>query len=94
MLMPKIEKMSNGVNKEQPDLFPREFRPEKQEDETGHEPTPEEQILILKMQGEKNVKKIITEKDRKTEKEKAKKSLEWLRRFIKKETKEGQKEIF
>ncbi|MEK7599072.1 MAG: hypothetical protein AAB474_01285 [Patescibacteria group bacterium] len=82
------------MNKEQPDLFPRKNHPEQQEDETGHEPTPEEQVLILKMQGEKNVKKVITEKDRRTEKEKAKKSLDRLRQKLKKETKEGQKEMF
>ena len=59
-----------------------------------HEPTPEERAEILRMQGEKGVERVITDKDRRRDKKEADRALEAARRKIMGETKEGQQEMF
>lgn len=67
---------------------------ESPENEQERHPTTEEEKMILEMQGEKGVKKVIKPEDRRREKEEADLALKTARRKILGETKEGQQEMF
>ncbi len=77
--------------KEEFSLRPQETP--KNNDEEGYNPTPEDEKMILEMQGEKGVKRVITPGDRWREEKAAKAALKVVRRKILGETKTGQQEI-